>query len=107
MFLTPQHLCIVTEYPRGGTLLDFVRKKDGLKEKEARWVFQQLIIGLDYCHQMGVEIRHIKPDALSLDVGQRLLKISPQEWDTEVSNVSASALSFSLDVPYSAVLHLF
>ena len=96
--MTPQHLCIVTEYPRGGTLLDFVMKKRGLDENEARWFFQQLIIGLDCCHQMGMKVTRIKPDALLLDDGQRHLKFSPLEWDTylEVSSFSAVTLSFSL-----------
>lgn len=33
-------------------MLDYVKKKSGLAEDEARWFFQQLVIGLDYCHQM-------------------------------------------------------
>lgn len=31
-----------------------------LKEPAARWFFQQLVIGLDYCHRKGVVNRDIK-----------------------------------------------
>ena len=39
----------------------------GCPEDEARWFFQQFIIGLDYCHKMGIANRDIKvrPAALT------------------------------------------
>lgn len=51
---------IVMEYVSGGTLFDYVSGKGGLTEAEARWFFQQLLIGLDYCHRKGVVSRDIK-----------------------------------------------
>lgn len=57
-------------------MLEFVKKKNGLNEGEARWFFQQLIVGLDYCHQMGVASRDIKLENTLLDGGPwPLLKI--------------------------------
>lgn len=52
MFLTQKHLCIAMEYAPGGDLFEYVVRKKGLKEEEARWFFQQLIIAIDYCHRM-------------------------------------------------------
>ena len=46
--------------PQGGDLFQYVKKRGGLREHEARWFFQQLIIGMDYCHRMGVVNRDIK-----------------------------------------------
>eukprot|EP00210_Caulerpa_lentillifera_P007804 g7448.t1 len=66
-FLTDKHLCIVMEYAPGGDMLEFIRKRRGLNESEARWFFQQLIIGLDYCHRMGVASRDIKLENTLLD----------------------------------------
>jgi len=64
------------EYAPGGDMLEFVKKKSGLTEEEARWFFQQLIIGLDYCHKMGIMSRDIKLENTLLDDGQwPLLKI--------------------------------
>ena len=52
VFLTPQYLGIAMEFASGGDMFEYVVKKNGLREEEARWFFQQLIVGLDYCHRM-------------------------------------------------------
>ena len=54
MFLTPTHLAIAMEYAQGGDLFNYTlghRPHGRLAEQQARWIFQQLIIGLDYCHR--------------------------------------------------------
>ncbi len=33
-------------------MFQYVKHRGGLEEVEARWFFQQLIIGMDYCHKM-------------------------------------------------------
>ena len=33
---------------------------DFMSEDEARWIFQQLIIAVDYCHRLGIANRDIK-----------------------------------------------
>lgn len=48
------------EYATGGSLFHYVQKQTRLKEAVARWFFQQLIIGVDYCHKRGVANRDIK-----------------------------------------------
>ena len=40
------------EYASGGDMFEHVVRKGGLKENEARWFFQQLIVGVDYVHKM-------------------------------------------------------
>ena len=52
VFLTPHHLAIVMECANGGTMRDYLLKQPNhrLPEVLGRWIFQQLIIGLDYCH---------------------------------------------------------
>ncbi len=47
----PPYVGLVMEYVSGGTLYDYA--KGGLPEPEAQWFFQQLLIGLDYCHRRG------------------------------------------------------
>ena len=54
VFLTPTHLAIVMEYAKGGDLFNYTMRHGPhgrLAEPQARWIFQQLIIGLDYCHR--------------------------------------------------------
>lgn len=58
VFLTPQYLGIAMEFASGGDMFEYVVKKNGLREEEARWFFQQLIVGLDYCHRM---VRGVQP----------------------------------------------
>lgn len=41
VFLTPTHLCIVMEFAPGGDMFEYVVRKNGLREDEARWFFQQ------------------------------------------------------------------
>lgn len=57
VFLTPDHLAIVSEYAPGGDLVDFIERHNSahdraLRESEARRLFQQLIVGVDFCHQV-------------------------------------------------------
>ena len=52
VFLTQQYLAIAMEYAAGGDMFEHVVRKGGLKESEARWFFQQLIVGVDYVHRM-------------------------------------------------------
>ena len=60
VFLTPDYLGIAMEYAAGGDMFQHVTMKRGLSEDEARWFFQQLVLGLDYCHKMGIVNRDIK-----------------------------------------------
>jgi len=52
VFLTHSHLVLAMEYAEGGDLLRYVAARRGLTEGEARWFFQQLMIGVDFCHRM-------------------------------------------------------
>lgn len=82
VFLTPEYLAIVMEYAQGGNLHRFLRERclhNRLTEDQARWIFQQMIVGLDFCHRMGVANRDLKLENLLLDQdqasGNPLLKI--------------------------------
>jgi len=76
VFLTHHYLGIAMEYAPGGDMFEYVVKKNGLREDEARWFFQQLIVGLDYCHRMSVVNRDIKLENTLLDSSPRpLVKI--------------------------------
>jgi serine/threonine protein kinase len=61
VFLTPTHLCIVMEYAAGGELFDRIVKAGRFSEDEARYFFQQLICGVDYCHQSVSATHQIVP----------------------------------------------
>ncbi|KAK9808869.1 hypothetical protein WJX72_005481 [[Myrmecia] bisecta] len=74
VFLTAQHLAIVMEFAAGGDMFDYVIKHKaqgvtgvGLPEDTARWFFQQLIVALDFCHELGIANRDIKLENTLLD----------------------------------------
>lgn len=67
VFLTRCYLGIMLEYVPGCDLLTYIQQKKGITEDVGRWFFQQLIIGLDYIHQMGVANRDIKLENTLLD----------------------------------------
>ncbi|KAK9815300.1 hypothetical protein WJX72_001264 [[Myrmecia] bisecta] len=76
VFLTRQYMCIVMEFAAGGNLFEHVLRKGGLKEADARWFFQQLIIAVDYMHRMGVANRDLSLENTLLGSEPRpLLKI--------------------------------
>ena len=51
----------------GGDLLNYVRKRRKLKEDSAKYVFRQVVEGLQYCHSKGIVHRDMKLDNLLLD----------------------------------------
>ncbi|KAG2442023.1 hypothetical protein HYH02_009815 [Chlamydomonas schloesseri] len=99
VFLTPRHLAIVMEYVdgenlqagrsgvlglrgNGGAALApvFTEKAGGcIIEPLARFLFQQLVIALDFCHRRGKVNRGIRPASLLLQLSASalpLLKLS-------------------------------
>ncbi|TMW58714.1 hypothetical protein Poli38472_010273 [Pythium oligandrum] len=72
---TKQVILIVLELATGGELFDFMMYTGCFSESIARAYFQQLVSGLEACHQNGVYHRDIKPENLLLD-DQFALKIA-------------------------------
>lgn len=60
VFPAGEYLAIVMEYVPNGDMFNYVVAKRGLPESDARWFFQQLVLGMDYCHRKGVCNRDIK-----------------------------------------------
>lgn len=54
VFLTREYLAISMEFAQGGDLFAYTLGPNSygkLAEVQARWIFQQLMLGLDYCHR--------------------------------------------------------
>ncbi|CAJ1343176.1 unnamed protein product [Effrenium voratum] len=64
---TPSDIFMVMEYVPGGELFDHIVHKLKLQEDEARRFFQQILSGVEYCHQCMVTHRDLKPENLLLD----------------------------------------
>jgi len=66
---------IVLELVTGGELFDKIVNEGRFKEPTARFYFNQLVGGVNYCHSQGVCHRDLKPENLLLDENEDL-KIS-------------------------------
>jgi serine/threonine protein kinase len=44
---------IVMEFVDGGELFDYIVAHKRVKEREARWLFRQVLSAVDYCHQVN------------------------------------------------------
>lgn len=64
---TPSDIFMVMEYVPGGELFEHIVHKLRLREDEARRFFQQILAGVEYCHQCMVTHRDLKPENLLLD----------------------------------------
>lgn len=68
--LTPSHLALVLDYESGGSLAEYVaaqipkvsRLELCVEEEEARFMYRQLIAGVEYLHSLHVAHRDIKLD---------------------------------------------
>ena len=65
-FETETHIVYVMEVCGGGDLLTFVRRRRKLKEDNAKFIFRQIIQGIQYVHTKGVLHRDIKMDNILL-----------------------------------------
>ena len=54
VFLTQKHLVLAMEFAAGGDLFQLVARQRGLREEDARWFFQQILLGIDYCHRCDI-----------------------------------------------------
>ena len=72
---TATRIFIIMELVVGSELYDEVRRLRYVGEPYARFLFRQLVDGLEYCHSHRIFHRDIKPDNLLVDV-RRTLKIT-------------------------------
>ena len=70
----PKNFYIVMEYASGGELFHYIVKKKRLDEKEASFLFTQLIFGIREIHKKKICHRDIKPENLLL-TEKKIIKI--------------------------------
>ncbi|KAG0324315.1 hypothetical protein BGZ99_001973 [Dissophora globulifera] len=67
VYETEKELFLVMEYVSGGELFEYLVNKGRLDEAEALRFFQQIIVGLAFCHKRKICHRDLKPENLLLD----------------------------------------
>lgn len=96
---TSSKVFIVMELVTGGELFDEIVRHRRLSEPYARFYFQQLIDGVEHCHEHGVYHRDLKPENLLLD-HSRTLKIT----DFGLSTLKAAATTEGADTLTSSLM---
>lgn len=59
---TTEHYVLEMEYIQGVELFNYISEKKYLNENETRYIFQQLIDGINYLHQHNIIHRDLKPE---------------------------------------------
>eukprot|EP00756_Hemistasia_phaeocysticola_P033374 Hpha_TRINITY_DN16462_c0_g1::TRINITY_DN16462_c0_g1_i1::g.161896::m.161896 len=69
---TTDNIYLILEFAGGGELFDLIQDHKRFTEEVARSYFQQLVLGLRYCHRQGIVHRDLKPQNLLLTSEGRL-----------------------------------
>ncbi|GET90495.1 serine/threonine protein kinase, putative [Leishmania tarentolae] len=80
---TPTDMYLIMEYVEGGELYDYIVQKGRVRESEARYIFQQIVCAIEYCHHFRVVHRDLKPENILLGAGLQVKLI-----DFGLSNIT-------------------
>lgn len=80
---------LVLEYLKDGDLFDHIKSENSnkrLTEADSRKIFQQIILGLEHCHNHNIIHRDLKPENILMDKKNNRIKISDFGLSTIVTN---------------------
>ena len=66
---------LIMEYCEGEELLDYINRKQRLKEMEACIIFQQIISGIEYLAKNNITHRDLKPENILININNLKIKI--------------------------------
>ena len=69
---TDKYILLVMENVLGGDLLTFIKKRNKLNEKTAKFIFKQLLQSLKYIHSKNIVHRDIKLDNILIDLNNNI-----------------------------------
>ncbi|KAG8348575.1 putative serine/threonine protein kinase [Trypanosoma vivax] len=69
VILSPTEIYLIMEYVEGGELYDYIVKNGALPEDDARYVLQQIVCAVEYCHHFLVIHRDLKPENILIGPG--------------------------------------
>ena len=69
---TDKYILLIMENITGGDLLSYIKKRNKLPEKIAKFIFKQLLVSLKYLHTNSIVHRDIKLDNILLDLNNNI-----------------------------------
>ena len=72
MFEDEKYFLIIMEYINGGNLFSFVKKRKRLSEKTAKFLFRQIILGIQHIHSKNIVHRDIKLENILIDLNNNI-----------------------------------
>ena len=71
-FEDDKYIFIIMEYINGGNLFSFVKKRRKLSEKISKFLFRQIILGIQHIHSKKIVHRDIKLENILIDLNNRI-----------------------------------
>ena len=72
VFEDEDYILITMEYINGGNLFSFVKKRRKLSEKTAKYLFRQIILGIQHIHSHKIVHRDIKLENILIDLNNNI-----------------------------------
>ena len=72
MFEDKEYILLSMEYINGGNLFSFVKKRRKLSEKTAKFLFKQIILGIQHIHSNKIVHRDIKLENILIDLNNNI-----------------------------------
>ena len=69
---TEKYILLIMENVLGGDLLSFIKKRNKLQEKTAKFIFKQLLQSIKYIHSKNIVHRDIKLDNILIDLNNNI-----------------------------------
>jgi len=71
-FEDDKYILIIMEYINGGNLFSFVKKRRKLSEKISKFLFRQIILGIQHIHSKNIVHRDIKLENILIDLNNKI-----------------------------------
>ena len=66
-FQTDDKLCLVMDFINGGELFTYINREKRFSEARTRFYAAEIILALEYLHEMDIIYRDLKPENILLD----------------------------------------
>ena len=72
LFEDKDYILIIMEYLNGGNLFSFLKKRRKVSEKTAKFLFKQIMLGIQYIHSHNIVHRDIKLENILIDLNNNI-----------------------------------